>query len=403
MSVHKRVYPSGRVVWRYVFDVPRSSRESRKQITVSGFATRKEAIEAEARRRVEIQNAIAKAKAGLVNAPPPRTLANLLEEFFREHADRRLSPKTTERYRQKASYLSPELLAMPIQEITPLHLEREWNRLLERGGRRRYTGEPRPLGPKTVRNIAGVVSAAFGHAVRWGLLERNPVTKSEPPRAPRSTSVALTAREIELLVAAASSPWCLGMIIELTAALGARRGEILALRWSDIQDGRARIERALCQTREGMIFKAPKSGRTRVVTIPSSALRSLEAHRLRQEEFRRQFGPDYRHDLDLVFAQPDGSPLAPDSISSAVSALFRRLKIPKPKGGALHLLRHSHGSHLLAKGVPLPAVAERLGHSSPYVTATVYAHAIRGQDDEAARRWDEAMQGEETVSAKVLQ
>ena len=92
-------------------------------------------------------------------------------------------------------------------------------------------------------------------------------------------------------------------------------------------------------------------------------------------------------DLDLIFANPDGTPLRPDSVSASVSALCRRLKLPK--GVSLHTLRHSHGSHLLAAGMPLPAVSERLGHSSVRVTADVYSHAIRGQDDEAARRWEE--------------
>ena len=81
--------------------------------------------------------------------------------------------------------------------------------------------------------------------------------------------------------------------------------------------------------------------------------------------------------------------MKPDSISSSVSLLFRRLKIPKPKGVALHLFRHSHGSHLLAAGMELPAVSERLGHSSVMVTATVYSHRLTGRDKEAATRWDE--------------
>jgi integrase len=85
------------------------------------------------------------------------------------------------------------------------------------------------------------------------------------------------------------------------------------------------------------------------------------------------------------------SPLKPDSISSSVSALCRRLKLPK--GVSLHTLRHSHGSHLLAAGVQLIDVSERLGHSSVRVTADVYSHAIRGRDDEAARRWDKFQEG----------
>jgi site-specific recombinase XerD len=108
--------------------------------------------------------------------------------------------------------------------------------------------------------------------------------------------------------------------------------------------------------------------------LPGSAVAALTSHRKAQEVFREQFGAVYRTDLDLIFAEPDGTPLKPNSISSSVSLLFQRLKIAKPKGAALHLFRHSHGSHLLAAGMELPAVSERLGHSSVMVTATVYSH-----------------------------
>jgi integrase len=175
--------------------------------------------------------------------------------------------------------------------------------------------------------------------------------------------------------------------LEVAAATGARRGEVLALRWSDIQEGRAIITRSLTQTRQVLEFKGTKTERPRDVKVPESALATLDGHRKRQDEFRQQFGRDYRADLDLIFANPDGTPLRPNSISSVVSLLFRRLGLPK--GASLHSLRHSHGSHLVADGVPLPVVSERLGHSSVRTTADVYAHALRGQDDDAAMRWDE--------------
>jgi integrase len=104
---------------------------------------------------------------------------------------------------------------------------------------------------------------------------------------------------------------------------------------------------------------------------------------------RRQLGPDYRADLDLIFANPDGTPLKPDSVSSAVSLRCRRLGLPK--GASLHTLRHTHGSFLLADGVDLATVSERLGHSSVRVTADIYSHGLRGRDQEAARRWDNFM------------
>ena len=85
----------------------------------------------------------------------------LLEEFFKQHVDGNLAPKTGERYQEQAGYLDPGLLAMTLTDITPLHLNREWKRLLACGGRHRRTKAPRPLSKKTVRDIAGVLSSAL--------------------------------------------------------------------------------------------------------------------------------------------------------------------------------------------------------------------------------------------------
>jgi site-specific recombinase XerD len=89
-------------------------------------------------------------------------------------------------------------------------------------------------------------------------------------------------------------------------------------------------------------FKSAKTEKPKPVVLPESAITALDAHRQKQAEFRRRCGPHYRADLDLIFAGMDGTPLKPDSVSATVSPLFKRLKIPKPKGASLHLLRHSH-------------------------------------------------------------
>jgi integrase len=390
MSVHKRKYDSGKTVWFFQFSLPGANRQQRNRIFGTGFATKKEATDAETARRIEEQRKRELQAAGSsVAADPPKTLSMLLKEVFEQHVDVKLAAKTVERYHQEAAYLAPELLKMPIAEITPLHLEREWNRLLKSGGHHRKTKQPRPLSAKTVRNIAGVLSSAFSRAIKWGLLTMNPVSNSEPPVPKKRKGMGLTVAQIDMLIEAATGPWCIGLFLEMAVGLGARRGEVLALRWSDIVDGRALIFRSLSQTKGVLEFKGTKTDDPRVAKIPEETLPKLKAHRMRQDEFRLKFGPDYRHDLDLIFANPDGSPLKPDSISATVSALFKRLKIPKPKGGALHLLRHTLASQMLASGVPLTAVSQRLGHSSARVTADIYSHAIHGQDDEAVRRWEE--------------
>lgn len=197
----------------------------------SGFSSKREAEDAEAQRRIEEQQKLALAAAGAgIPARLPQTLSMLLEEFFEQHVDQKLAPKTIERYHEQAAYLDPELLKMPIGEITPLHLSREWRRLLERGGHHRHTKTPRPLSAKTVRNIAGVLSSAFRCAEKWGLVSTNPVPRSEPPVPKKRRGCALTTVQQKTVIAAATGPLCLEAFLEVCAGTGARRGEVLALR-----------------------------------------------------------------------------------------------------------------------------------------------------------------------------
>ena len=106
---------------------------------------------------------------------------------------------------------------------------------------------------------------------------------------------------------------------------------------------------------------------------------------------RQQFGPDYRADLDLIFASHDGTPLKSHSVSTFVSALCRRLKLPE--GASLHILRPSHGSYLIASGGDLQTASARPGHSNVRVSAEFYAHVLRGRDDERARKRESSSAG----------
>jgi len=188
-----------------MFSLAGSSRHDRRRISKSGFSTKREAENAEARRRIEEQQILELAKVGSgVAARPPTTLAMLLREFFEQHAEDNLAPKTVERYRQQSAYLHPDLLNMRLEEISPLHLNREWNRLQKSGGHHRKTKEPRALSKKTVRNVAGVLSSAFSRAIKWQLLSTNPVFGSEPPVPKKRRGIALTPAQQDMMIAAAS-------------------------------------------------------------------------------------------------------------------------------------------------------------------------------------------------------
>lgn len=218
-----------------------------------------------------------------------------------------------------------------------------------------------------------------------GHCRNEPRTRKRTAGTEEKEAVALTTQQQELLIEAATTAWGMDVFLELDAATGARRGELLGLQWSDIQGNRLMIGRSLSQVGQQVFLKEPKNRKFRAVTIPKSALEALNAHRRHQQPYRDQFGDSYRG--NFIFCNPDGSPLKPDTVSAAVSLLCRKLKLPK--GASLHTLRHTHGSHLLAAGVPLTDVSKRLGHANPHVTATVYAHALPDHDDLAAQAWED--------------
>jgi integrase len=173
-------------------------------------------------------------------------------------------------------------------------------------------------------------------------------------------------------------------------ACGARRGEMLALAWPDIdlKAGVLTIGRSLEQTKAGLRLKETKGRSIRRLALPKDAIDALQRVKAAQDAARPMCGPDYRADLDLVFYHPDGNYIRPDTVTKAVRRIAKKAGF---SGVGLHTLRHSHGSQLLSEGVPLPAVSKRLGHSNIYVTATAYAHALPSDESAAAEKWGAAM------------
>src|SRR5262252_2293570 len=130
MSIRKRVLKNGSASWGYYFDLPGSTREARRKVQQWGFTTRKEAVEAEASRRIEEARAARFVPQGVGQAPP-KTVGDLMGEFLTEYADRNLASKTAERYHELADYLDLGLTLLSFADATGLHFTREWNRLRE--------------------------------------------------------------------------------------------------------------------------------------------------------------------------------------------------------------------------------------------------------------------------------
>lgn len=381
--IFKRKLPSGTVTWGYSIDVGRDQNGKRNQIFKSGFERKGEAEDA-------LRAKLNEKDAGELVKPDPTTFAAFLEEWFREHAERNCTPKTAERYGQLAAYILPHIGGTKLQDITALSLERALNQLKDSGGWNRKTKKRRPLSAKTIHHIAGLVRVAFSTAIRWKLLKSNPIDGVQLPKVQKSEGKALEAEQLASFQDAARANGVYEFVM-LATATGCRRGELCALTWADVDfNGRAlSVSKSLEQTKKGLRLKPTKNGKPRSIPLPGYSIAMLREHRSQQSENRRLFACDYRDDLNLVFATPEGDYLKPDSLTAKVSLIAQKIGL---KGTGLHSLRHSHGSQLLSNGVPLPAVSKRLGHSSVYVTAMVYSHALSKDETLAADIWDAKIQ-----------
>jgi integrase len=199
----------------------------------------------------------------------------------------------------------------------------------------------RPLAPKSIRLIASVFDSMFKRAVRrYKTLGENPIQGCDLPKIHRRNVETLEPEDIRrfALQSLKEVEW-LRPLAAVAAGTGARRGEMLAATWSDLDwDGqKILINKSLEQTAEGVFVKATKTGESRWVLLPPFVLRELRIHRERQQRNRDLFGADYQSTLDFIFAEPDGNFLKPDSVTAKVCKVMRKLGIK----GSLHTLRHS--------------------------------------------------------------
>jgi len=381
--IFKRRLPSGRVTWGYSIDVGKDANGKRLQDFKSGFAKKGEAEDA---LRVKLNEK----DAGELVKPDPTSFGVFLATWFTEYAERQCSLKTVERYRELAAYIVPHIGLVKFQDLTALSLERIFNHLKDAGGRDRKTKQPRPLSAKTVHHIAGVVNVALETAIRWKLLKVNPMNGVELPKVEKNRKgKALETGQLAWYLDAARAAG-LFEIVMVASATGCRRGELLAFAWPDVDVVRRSlsISKSLEQTKAGLRVKLTKNEEPRLLSLPASVVPVLQTLRESQNENRRMFGPDYRTDLNLVFCDPQGNHLKPDSVTSKACLIAQKAGL---KNTSLHTLRHSHGSQLLSAGVSLPTVSKRLGHSSVDVTATVYSHALAKDEQAAADLWDSSV------------
>lgn len=290
-----------------------------------------------------------------------------------------VSPKSYERYAEIAR----------LAKLAPAHLQQAYSAWAV-GGRR--DGKKGGLSPQTRRRIHRILNSALARAVEQQLLTRNPAEafKKRLPKVERHEMTTLSPKQSARLLAEIKHTRVYWPVL-LALATGMRRGEVFALRWRnvDLDRGFLRIMESLEQTKTGIRFKAPKTDRTRVVTLPAFAV--AELRRLKRQQAQELLMLGIRQNGEtLVCARADGLPLQPQSLTHQFTRLIARIKdFPHIR---FHDLRHSHATQLLSAGVHPKIAQERLGHASITTTLDLYSHVTDTMQSDAAARLDAAFQ-----------
>jgi integrase len=359
--------------WCFVLDIGRDPvTGKRKQKWVSGFATKKEA-------EAGLRRALGRLDEGDDPVPAKVTVAELGERWFAH-----MAAQHKPRPRQRQDYeriLRVRVLSrigrLELLKVRPAHCQSILDVIAEEG-----------RAPRTVANARTAMSSMFAYALRGGLVQVNPVraTTTPTPQAPKL--VTPDARQLrELIEAARGTAWEIPVLFAATT--GARRGEVLGLKWSRVDLDRARIKIVETLQRVGgeLVFTPPKTDRSvREVPLPAFAVERLRAHRTAQVERRLALGAGWV-DHDLVCERGDGPPCNPDSFTHGA---VRIAKAAGMDGVRLHDLRHGVATMLAKSGTPAYVTSKVLGHSSVHFTADTYTHADEESIDRALAGLEEA-------------
>jgi integrase len=340
--------------------------------------------------RKEVQEKLAAAlhdrQQGTFIAAPTQTVEQYLADWLENSQRRSVKPRTYERYEEVVRlHIVPVLGKHQLQKLSAQHLRAFYTKKLDEG-----------LSPTTVTHFHNVLHKALKDAERWGLVARNVCKLVSPPRRVRYEIKPLTIEQVHSLLEAAKGH-SMEALFNLALATGMRRGELMGLKWQDIDmtKGTLQVRRILSRVPsklpgKGYVESEPKTQKSRRnIVIASFALEALKQHRVRQLEAKVKAGPAWE-DHDYVFCTSVGTHLNPTrDILGQLKLLLKKAGLPNLR---FHDLRHSAATLLLSVGVHPKVVQEILGHSQISMTLDVYSHVLPTMQQEAMNKLNDAMQ-----------
>lgn len=277
-------------------------------------------------------------------------------------------------------HLKPHLGHLDLAKLTTADVDDFYAHLLRAGGR-----NDRPLAPGTVARVHGVLHRALAQAMRWDWIWLNPASNATPPRvSPAEVRPPSREQVAKLLDWARKEDPPLFCYLRLAASTGARRSQLLGLRWVDVDEERGAIAftRALVEGPDGPELRSTKTHRTYRVELDAETLNVLIAHRTWAKSRAQDVGAELTAGAFVFSSRPDSvKPWLPNWLTKRFISARRAAGLPHFR---LHDLRHFMATEMLAAGVPIATVSQRLSHARASTTLNVYAHSVPGGDRKAA-------------------
>src|ERR671913_920933 len=367
ISRHKK---SGLYMARYTVQTPEGS----KRKTIYG------------KKRQDVADQLAKALAdradGIVFDDKNLTLGEYLDRWLSDAVRGTVRESTYSRDKYLVTnHVKPSIGRVKLKNLNARLLQSLYRERLDSG-----------LSASTVQKIHHVLHKALTQAMRWDLIPRSPADSVKAPTPTPKEMHPLSALEARQLLEAAQGDRLEALYV-LAVHTGMRRGELLALKWADVDPDLAtvRVRRTLTRGEDGrgyVVGAATKSGKGRHIRLTPRAVEALKRHRARQAKEKLKVGGLYR-DQDLVFAGEGGNPINPSNLRNrSFKPLLERAGLPRI---TFHDLRHTCASFLFERNVHPQLVQELLGHASVAITLDTYSHMLPGMGGEAAEAMDKAL------------
>lgn len=374
--VHKRVRTlkngKSNTAWYVVLELPRKEDNKRNQKWYGSFVTRKEA-------EIALGNLLGELSSNRFVQPSKLKISEFVTNIWLPSMKSQLKPSTFDSYERNLKlHVLPSIGQIYLKDLNPQMLNKLYTDLMHSGNRNREGG----LSTKTIRYIHTTIHKFLEDAIDLDLINRNPAERAKPPKLKKSSEIkSWDSKELTMFLDSVRDHRYY-VAFHLAALTGMRRGEVLGLRWSDIDFNQSRVSvrQSLISVAYKLNFSTPKSHQARNIDLDQTTVQLLIKHKELQSKDIVQNGISFE-DNDLVFRNECGFPIHPDSFSQAFEKCLQKTGLPKIR---LHDLRHTHASIALKAGVPIKVITERLGHENPAFTLKQYVHVIPGMQKEAA-------------------